>query len=184
MSDLIDDMQSKEMVPLASLLLPYEILCEIARRDWRAWGHLRVCNWHLFGALARDDPYALFTTQVVIDPCLDEIWVSWRTRDEIDIRRVVRSQCGFIVVQYRDGRALYYDYEMTVAPSTIPGRRIDLMSTTYYCEHHTGIVGLGGIRALILWHYDYLDKRREAITEAQFNDIQRRYSIERLLGKN
>lgn len=136
------------------LQLPYELLLVIARCDnWHTWGKLRICNKRLNSDLSRDDAYAMFTTRVVIDPTLDEIWVGWRDSDGVDIRIAIESNCGFLILKYRDGRCMWYDYHLKLDWDTLVNNRPTVVSTDYYVAYYYNIHTYEDIKNFILTDY-------------------------------
>ncbi|QJX73265.1 hypothetical protein F-VV57_0504 [Faustovirus] len=166
--------------------LPFEMIIEIARSEWRAWGKLGVCCKALHSKLKGDDPYALFTTKQIINPELDEVWAGWYTRDGVRMRTVVNSDLIYLLIQYRDGRALMYRYAINYRPSTTPGRRFDVIGTSYYIDIYGGVNTIDDICRLVKFDGDRLSGkytliRQEDISKEQWKDMEVIYSHAELL---
>ncbi|QJX71761.1 hypothetical protein F-LCD7_0512 [Faustovirus] len=168
-------------------ILPFEMIIEIARSEWRAWGKLGVCCKALHSKLKGDDPYALFTTKQIINPDPDEIWVGWYTHnDDMRIRIVVNSNCGFILIQLRDGRALLHDYEVRLAHSENPDRLFEVVRELYYIDVYDDINNIDDIYSIIHSRMkgriiSEVPSRRDIINEEQFKAVCELYGRDMLL---
>ena len=159
--------------------LPWELLPVIARcGEWRVWGKLRVCSKRLYAELSRDDPYAMFTTRTIIDPDLGEIWVSWCTRDGVDIKIAVDSNCGFVILKYWDGRCKWYDYETDFNIDDLHGPRKRTKSD-FYVEFYEGVITRQDLKHLIIFGHEKTHK--QYIQEAEWRNVISTYDFRQLV---
>lgn len=80
--------------------LPHDMLIEIAKRRWWAWGSMRRCNRILCRDLTKMDPYAMFTRRTCdIDNHYNT--TSWTTDDGVVIRDIKVLTYGAIEVKLR-----------------------------------------------------------------------------------
>jgi hypothetical protein len=92
-----------------SQVIPNEILIEIAKCNWRAYGIIKVCNRELYEKLITLDPYELFTWRHLED---HEIGVTthWITDDRVHIRCIDVMIGGFMDITLRHKKHLKFDY--------------------------------------------------------------------------
>jgi hypothetical protein len=160
--------------------LHYELLLIIARCDnWRAWNSLRLSNKRLYADLSRDDAYAMFTTLTIIDPDLDEIWVGWRDHDGVDIRIAIESNCGFLILKYRDGRCMLYDYRLHLDWDTLVNNRPTVKSTEYYVNCYNNIHTYEDIKSFILTYNKPLC--RLVLPEEEWQQIRDKFTYRKLI---
>ncbi|QKE50578.1 hypothetical protein F-VV10_0458 [Faustovirus] len=154
---------------MENCIIPCEIICEIAKADWRAWSKLRLCCVGIHAILSAIDPYIAFTKRKLMRiGKMHELYIGAYTYDNVLVRIIARTKYGSIIVWHNNLKAAYYDYQIDCT---------DKIKQRYYVDNYIGVKSTD-IERLSNFPGHFVKSHREFINKFKYDKLQSLYSRE------